>query len=54
MNARPLSFKILPIDLGVERRPIGIIRLKNRTLSSADQLFINEARILADRLCKAQ
>jgi DNA-binding transcriptional LysR family regulator len=53
MSTRRLSFRILPIDLGVARRPIGIVTLKNRTLSPPAQLFIDEARILASRMGKS-
>jgi DNA-binding transcriptional LysR family regulator len=54
MSARRLSLKILPIDLGVTRRPIGIITLKNRLLSPVAQLFLNEAHALASRIGKAK
>jgi DNA-binding transcriptional LysR family regulator len=50
MSARPPSFKILPIELGDERRPIGIIRLKNRTLSPPAQILIKEAQLLARQM----
>jgi DNA-binding transcriptional LysR family regulator len=41
------SLKILPIDLGVEPRPIGIVTLKNRTLSGAARAFIDTAKRVA-------
>ena len=41
------AVKILPIDLPTTRRPIGIITLKNRSLSPVAQLFIACARELA-------
>ena len=41
--------KILPIDLPTTRRPIGIITLKNRSLSPVARLFIACARELATR-----
>jgi DNA-binding transcriptional LysR family regulator len=44
-NGPPLSG--LPIELKTKRRPIGIITLKNRTLSPVAQLFIDCARELA-------
>ncbi len=39
--------KILPVDLGVEPRPIGIVTLKHRTLSGAAKAFIDMARQVA-------
>ena len=38
------AVKILPIDLPTTRRPIGIITLKNRSLSPVAQLFIVRPR----------
>jgi DNA-binding transcriptional LysR family regulator len=43
------TIKILPIDLPTTRRPIGIITLKNRSLSPVAQRFIVCARELARR-----
>jgi hypothetical protein len=34
------SLKILPIKLVAQRRPVGIVTLKNRTLTPAAKLFI--------------
>jgi DNA-binding transcriptional LysR family regulator len=39
--------KILPINMSTTRRPIGIITLKNRTLSPVAKLFIDAARGVA-------
>jgi DNA-binding transcriptional LysR family regulator len=47
VSARHLPFKILPVDLGVAPRPVGIVWLKNRTLGPAARIFIDEARVLA-------
>jgi len=44
--------KVLPIDLPTTRRPIGIITLKNRTLSPVAQLFIDCAREIAKGVTK--
>ncbi len=44
--------KVLPIDLPTTRRPIGIIILKNRTLSPVAQLFIDCAHEVAKPLAK--
>jgi DNA-binding transcriptional LysR family regulator len=49
---RNLELKALPIDLPTTRRPVGIITLKNRTLSPAAQLFIDCAREIAKPLMK--
>jgi DNA-binding transcriptional LysR family regulator len=42
-----LSLKILPIDLSIRPRPVGVVTLKNRTLSPVAQLFIECAREIA-------
>jgi DNA-binding transcriptional LysR family regulator len=42
--------KALPIDLPTTRRPTGILRIKNRTLSAAAQHFIGCARDVAQQL----
>jgi DNA-binding transcriptional LysR family regulator len=41
------SIKALPIDLGLQPRPIAIVTLKNRTLSPAAELFISRLRTTA-------
>jgi DNA-binding transcriptional LysR family regulator len=43
------TIRILPIDLPTTRRPIGIITLKNRSLSPVAQRFVACARELARR-----
>ena len=50
----PSSVKVLPVDLPTTRRQIGIITLKNRTLSPLAHLFIECARELAKPLAKGQ
>ena len=47
------EIKALPIDLPTTRRPIGILTLKNRTLSPVAQLFIDCTREVAKPLAKA-
>ena len=42
--ARPLSLKIVPVELPVQPWPVGIVTLKNRTLSPVAQLFLDCAR----------
>ena len=44
-NTTPL--KVLPVELRLKPRPIGIVTLKNRTLSGATNAFIETARRLA-------
>jgi DNA-binding transcriptional LysR family regulator len=46
------QLKILPVDLPVVPMPIGIVTLKNRTLSPVAQLFIEQAREIAKPLAK--
>jgi DNA-binding transcriptional LysR family regulator len=43
-NARGLTVKSLPVDLGIQARPMAIFTLKNRTLSPAVELFIETVR----------
>jgi DNA-binding transcriptional LysR family regulator len=53
-SAKRLGLKILPVDLPFKPWPIGIVTLKNRTLSPAAQLFIEYARKVAKPLAKGQ
>jgi DNA-binding transcriptional LysR family regulator len=46
------SLKRLPVDLPTTCRPVGIVTLKNRTLSPVAQLFIDHAREVAKTLAK--
>ncbi len=48
-----LSLKILPIDLPIQPRPVGIVTLKHRTLSPVARLFIDCACEVAKPLAKA-
>lgn len=48
----PESIKVLPVGLPTTRRKIGIVTLKNRTLSPLAQLFIECAREVAKSLAK--
>jgi len=41
------ELKVLPVELPIARLPIGIVILKNRTLSPVAQLFIDSARDVA-------
>jgi DNA-binding transcriptional LysR family regulator len=40
-NAKRLSVKALPIDLGIQTRPVALFTLKNRSLNPAAQLFMD-------------
>jgi DNA-binding transcriptional LysR family regulator len=42
--------KVIPVDLEVERWPVGIVVLRNRTPNPAVQLFVDCARKIAGRL----
>jgi DNA-binding transcriptional LysR family regulator len=53
-GARMPSLKILPIDLPTTRRPVGVVTLKNRTLSPVARLFIDCAHDVAKALPKRQ
>jgi DNA-binding transcriptional LysR family regulator len=49
---RRVELKVLPVDLPLSRTPIGIVTLKNRTLSAVARLFIEHAREVAKPLAK--
>jgi DNA-binding transcriptional LysR family regulator len=49
-SARSLSLRTLPVALPIEPWPVGIVTLKNRTLSPAAQLFIDQARKMSKGL----
>jgi len=49
-NGKRLGLKPLPIELPLQPRPVGIVTLKNRTLSPLAQLFIDCARSLSKPL----
>lgn len=53
LKGRP-ELRILPINLPLARVQIGIITLKNRTLSPVAQLFIEHAREVAKTLAKTK
>src|SRR5262245_47483350 len=50
-SKRP-EIKVLPVELQHARAPIGIVTLKNRTLSPVAQLFIRNAREVAKPLAR--
>ena len=49
-SGKRLGLKALPIELPVPPRPVGVVTLKNRTLSPLAQLFIDCARNLSKPL----
>jgi DNA-binding transcriptional LysR family regulator len=46
-NAKHLTVKSLPVDLGVQRRPVAIFTLKNRTLNPVAEIVIKCVRAVA-------
>ncbi len=46
------ALKVLPVDLPSTRRPIAVLRLKNRTLNPVAQLFIDCAHEVAKTLAR--
>jgi len=48
----PLDLKVLHVELPLAREPIGIVTLKNRTLSPVAKLFIDTAREVAKPMVK--
>ena len=48
------EIKVLPVELPMARIPIGIVTLKNRTLSPTARLFIEHAREVAKPLAKSR
>jgi hypothetical protein len=49
-NAKRLSLKTLPIELPIQRYPVAIVSLKNRTISPVAKLFIECAHEIAKPL----
>jgi DNA-binding transcriptional LysR family regulator len=49
---RRLGIKVLPVNLPMAPVPVGIVTLKNRTLSPVVQIFIKRARDVAKSLAK--
>jgi DNA-binding transcriptional LysR family regulator len=47
MSAGRLGIKALPIKLRIQPRPVGIITIKNRTISPVAQLFIEQMQEVA-------
>jgi DNA-binding transcriptional LysR family regulator len=51
-NSRGVAVKALPVDLGVNARPMAIFTLKNRTLSPAVELFIESVRAVGKSMAE--
>jgi DNA-binding transcriptional LysR family regulator len=51
-GANQLGVKVLPVELHDNRRPVGIVTLKNRALSPVAQLFIEHTRAVANAMAK--
>ena len=54
LNARRQSIKSLPVRLPMRSMPVGIVTLKNRTLSPIGRLFSEEAKRTTSGFGKAQ
>jgi hypothetical protein len=46
-NAKHMAVKSLPIDLGIQGRPVAVFTLKNRTLSPLAEIVIKCVRAAA-------
>jgi DNA-binding transcriptional LysR family regulator len=53
VTPRNLALKALPVALPNSPMPIGLVTLKNRTLTPLAQLFIENVRALAKPLAKS-
>jgi DNA-binding transcriptional LysR family regulator len=53
-GANYLPLKVLPIELPIKPRPVGIVTLRNRTLNPVAQLFLDCAREVARPLAEAK
>jgi DNA-binding transcriptional LysR family regulator len=52
LSGKRLGLKTVPVDLPIRSGPVGIVTLKNRTLSAVAELFIDCAREVAKPLAK--
>jgi len=51
-STKQIGLKILPVELPLARVPVGILTLRNRTLSPVAELFVKNAREAAKSLAK--
>ena len=54
LSAKRLSVKALPVDLSIRPGQVGVVTLKNRTISPVAQLFIECAREVIKPLVRAK
>ena len=50
LSGKRLSLKALPVEFCIRPGPVGIVTLKDRTVSPVAQLFIDHAREIAKPL----
>lgn len=53
-NARHMAVKSLPIDLGIQDRPVAVFTLKNRTLSPLAEIVIKSVRAVVTSVSPPQ
>ena len=53
LSGKRLGLRALPVNLHLRSGPVGIVTLKNRTLSPASELFIDCAREIAKPLIRS-
>jgi hypothetical protein len=49
-NPGAWTFKVLPVELNIPPRPVAIVKLKNRTLSPVVEVFMDQARQVAQSM----
>jgi DNA-binding transcriptional LysR family regulator len=54
LSGKRMSLRALPVEFSMPSSPVGIVTLKDRTVSPAAQLFIDHARKLAKPLAKGR
>jgi DNA-binding transcriptional LysR family regulator len=54
LSGKRMSLRALPVEFSTPSSPVGIVTLKDRTVSPAAQLFIDHARKVAKPLAKGQ
>jgi DNA-binding transcriptional LysR family regulator len=52
LSGKRLGLRALPVEISIQPGPIGIVTLKNRTISPVAELFIDCARKLANQFAK--
>jgi DNA-binding transcriptional LysR family regulator len=51
-TAKEMSIKRVPVELPANRRPVGLVTLKDRVLSPVAQLFVEHTRTVARTMAK--